>query len=522
MPASSDGTALSFAATDIALLRLVCVLPDAAALLDRYGSDPAFPDALRRRFERDPEATEGLLRSWGRLYAGAGGPPGIDDLEGPGRYLHLHAAFGVLDGLLRREPEPGRLELTLHRPSAGRTHVQVHADEPALVLTPGSIISLILTRAAAAPAVWALVAVAKPLLGKVVDSALGARETVLDELRRRQVDAQHSPLLQDLQTIEPNPARGRALVFVHGLFSTDLGTFDPLVTRLRTERALDDVEMIGYPHNPLEPIDDTARGLADLLVARLAPHYRAMAFVAHHRGGLVVRAAALDWHARLASAAIGKPWARWLGCVSFGTPHTGIPGADHAPRTLGAVARLAAPDAFGNEPRGFMGISDLLRLRAAMGDADLGLADLLPVPQQLAHAGPRRWLLDLEQAEAAASRADPSRRLRIHAIGGDAPSAPMWELLRPAGNLPDDWLVPTASSAPSEAAAVDSTLHSEADHCRYFLERRGVNDAAARLVAWFEKEHQAFLDAIGKAAHAGLTAPTSVFSHSKTAFKRRR
>ena len=507
MPATSDGMVLSFAAADIGLLRMVCVLPDATALLDRYGSDPAFPDALRRRFERNPEATSNLVRSWERLFAVPGGPSGIDDLEGPGRYLHLFAALGVLDGLLHQEPEPERLELTLHRPSAGRREVQVHADEPALVLTPGSIVSMILTRAASTPAIWALTAVARPMLGQAVDHLLGAREAVLDELRRRQVDAQHAPSLQDLQTIEPKRARRRAIVFVHGLFSTDLGTFDRLVARLRTERALDDVEMIGYPHNPLEPIDDTARGLADLLIARLADHCHAIAFVAHHRGGLVVRAATRHWHSQRGSAASGAKWPRLLGCVSFGTPHAGIPGADNAPRTLGAIARLAAPDAFGVAPRGFMSVSDLLRLRTALGDADLGLADLLPAPQQLPYAGPRRWLVDLEQDEAAAWRADPSSRLRIHAIGGDAPSAPIWQLLRPPGEAPDDWLVPTASSAPREAAAVDSVLESEADHRHYFVERKGVDDAAARLAGWFEAEHRERIDAIEKAAREGLKAP---------------
>jgi hypothetical protein len=53
---------------------------------------------LRRRFERNPEATSNLLRSWERLFAVPGGPSGIDDLEGPGRSVHLFAALGVLEG----------------------------------------------------------------------------------------------------------------------------------------------------------------------------------------------------------------------------------------------------------------------------------------------------------------------------------------------------------------------------------------------------------------------------------------
>jgi hypothetical protein len=57
-------------------------------------------------------------------------------------------------------------------------------------------LSLILMRAAAAPAAWALTAVAKPLLGKAVDRMLGPREAVLDELRQRQVDAKHEASLQ--------------------------------------------------------------------------------------------------------------------------------------------------------------------------------------------------------------------------------------------------------------------------------------------------------------------------------------
>ena len=218
MATTSDGTLLPFTAAEIPLLRLVCVLPDAAALLSRYAHDPALRAALQRRFDQQAEATASLLHTWERQFDGPDGAPDLGDLDGPGWHLHLFAALGVLQALLRLDAAPDQLALALHRPAPGHGSVTVVADAPTLVLAPGSLVAMVLTRAAATPAVWALTAVAKPLLGQAVDRLLGPREQVLQALRQRQTPAGQAPTLQALQTLPPAPPPGlrRAIVHVHG------------------------------------------------------------------------------------------------------------------------------------------------------------------------------------------------------------------------------------------------------------------------------------------------------------------
>ena len=65
-------------------------------------------------------------------------------------------------------------------------------------------------------------------------------------------------------------------------------------------------------------------------------------------------------------------------------------------------------------------------------------------------------------------------------------------------------------------------LESEADHRHYFVERKGVDDAAARLAGWFEAEHRERIDAIEKAAREGLKAPLPVTRTPLARFRRPR
>ena len=88
----------------------------------------------------------------------------------------------------------------------------------------------------------------------------------------------------------------------------------------------------------------------------------------------------------------------------------------------------------------------------------------------------------------------------------------MWQLLRPPGGAPgqasppDDWLVPTASSAPGpgQVAAVHSRHACEADHRHYLHEQAVLDDAVAQLASWFEADHAAQQQAIADAVNQGM------------------
>ena len=110
------------------------------------------------------------------------------------------------------------------------------------------------------------------------------------------------------------------IIFVHGLLSTDLGTFDGFIRRWqnpvppklpedfleknsslmwktelpkKAQWAIEEaVALVGWPHDTLTSIDQNALDLARLIDERLSGFDFKIAFVCHSRGGLVARATA--------------------------------------------------------------------------------------------------------------------------------------------------------------------------------------------------------------------------------------
>lgn len=132
------------------------------------------------------------------------------------------------------------------------------------------------------------------------------------------------------------------VVCLHGIFGTDLGTFDGILTTweiafpaLKAKGFLEryttpsDVCFIGWPHNSLTEIrlnaEDLATDLEDLFnnidshssSAKPLPN---IAFLCHSRGGLVARAAFCTLAARKEEIAT-----RIVAALTYGTPHLGAP-----------------------------------------------------------------------------------------------------------------------------------------------------------------------------------------------------
>src|SRR5258708_4776981 len=166
-------------------------------------------------------------------------------------------------------------------------------------------------------------------------------EDMRAEARKQSLD------LLRLDNLSDFAEKKAVIVFLHGLLSTDCGTFDTLINAWKRvqegdrhaiasskntlynvkeaeellRKTLEDVLLVGWPHDTLQSIDDNGFDLFRLLEC-LAGNTRGpkphLAFVCHSRGGLVARSAAVKLFQKDAA------WQKKVrGCVTFGTQHEG-------------------------------------------------------------------------------------------------------------------------------------------------------------------------------------------------------
>lgn len=346
-------------------------------------------------------------------------------------------ALAIFLEILQSEPEGGAvvkfadsqdglsLFFAAARPAPdGNTYGEVRLSDKALgalIVQPGSaVLRTIVTRAFQFGS-WAIGVV--PLFR----SPTAAAKDIMKQFREQREEAY--PLLaldidQPLADAELRDKRG-AIIFLHGLLSTDLGTFDdfidcwgstkpywlPRVENYTYQSADEElpanlqgivksVALIGWPHDTMCSIECNAIQLTNIIDRDFGEFDWPIAFVCHSRGGLVARATA-----ELLFTKNPKWLSRIRGAVTFGTPHNGAELAEHPERAIGEFMLVG----FGAQS--LLGIVDGLAYLGNRGTLE-GVRDLRP-----SDAPEPNFLLRLQQKEVSNSSEGP-HRLPIVAIGG--------------------------------------------------------------------------------------------------------
>ncbi len=217
--------------------------------------------------------------------------------------------------------------------------VEPKTELPMLILQHGSLsVSLMALKGFYATAKWMLAA-----YGWVRPNFTGAPQAAswfVEELRARAMTYGHGAMPLDrldqqntVLTYDPQ-RHSMAIVYVHGLFSTDAKTFDgfrdawsSLRIKLYTDGGLDrvcvedvfgQVGHIGFPHDTFCGINDSGQALADELINRFEDAGTKIALITHSRGGLVTRRAIQHLLSR------NNGWENQIKFfATFGTPHAG-------------------------------------------------------------------------------------------------------------------------------------------------------------------------------------------------------
>jgi hypothetical protein len=301
-----------------------------------------------------------------------------------------------------------------------------------------------------------------------------------DERLRRH--AQRIDSLEEVLDRDRNELKRKKnlVVFVPGLMSVDVGTFDRLLMKLEPHR--EQLMLAGFPHDTLQPIASNGHALARLLKAVLRQEEHRIVSVAHSSGGLVVRQAATELYQDCPDQA-----ERLRGCVTFGTPHTGtslatapqkliewiVVGMGHC-QTVGTIGIRPLLD-YCEGNRVYRGVRDLLPIGAPGTEKDC-------------------FLRTLEAAE----EAHP-RKLRLYAVGGDMggerPSDRVLERLGTNGALRlhdepgHDWIVERSSSLPPDWPP-EQKEQVGCHHFGYFTpaQDRTLDQVVRKLLDWLSED----------------------------------
>ncbi|MDM0109875.1 hypothetical protein QTH97_33530 [Variovorax sp. J22R24] len=440
-------------------LRLLCVLPDAGVLLRQVAKAEVPAVVLDQLIGSNGPMLGDLAGFWDQQLQKAETLTEMQALfqrDEPTGALSLFAALRMVSQDQRNETDKDLLEWTLYlRDPAADGDVVLEHQAPLFLLMPGSLTALLLDAAKGAGTTLAK-------WGIGIALGLAGREfaDVLERARAREAKLSSSTLRR-FEDLPGDEACKVLTVFVHGLFSMDVGLFDPLVACMRSLDA-SGVRCVGFPHNPLLSIDENARTLSDAIRIQMPSR---VVFLCHHRGGLVARKAALMLYERDAPR-----WRdRLLGGLTFGTPHLGLSYADSPSRVLGSAYVVCRPLDASAWPPGFLNKSDLLMLVTAMRGIPPALAELQPPTSSAMHAGAARYLDGLIRAERLAE-AELQCRLRLYAVGGNDYVPPPQRLIvgKLLASSPNDGLVAQRSSAPDNAGPGTTALETEDEHRTYF------------------------------------------------------
>ena len=426
------------------------------------------------------------------------------------RLLDLYAATKVVLDLWKAEPkafkplaEPYQedLSLALIIPESPNTEVEATPQESALVFVPGSLIASITYKAMFKAAKWALVFAIKH--GRVGSQI--AKQTYVDLRKNREAQARHS--LLDIRQAKPGMVFDKCgiVIFLHGLLSSDLVLFDPIIDRLNQDKKFSERYVyFGFPHDTFASIGVNANELVEWLDVLLEGDLQIpVGFVCHSRGGLLARrvAAKLCKHAR---------WRQQVACcVTFGTPHKGTPLAERGHELIAAMLvgmRLT-------QPGGFFGIKDVLALVNVNKGELPGVEEMVPIGAVRKQSWEPHFLEGLREDERSLM-GDHQYSLPLLAVGGEAPYD--WRLNWITGRLfqkeRNDYAVPLDSSAPRLARVLSETVVS--NHFSYFTGRHGF-DAAVHFV----KEKLGYA-ACGDKTNLSVATTRAIVAPMKASFDR--
>jgi pimeloyl-ACP methyl ester carboxylesterase len=257
--------------------------------------------------------------------------------------------------------------------------------------------------------------------------------------------------LPRVESLRPADLEGKegVVIFLHGLMSTDVGTFDAFVHRLQANNAL---LLASWPHDTLDPIELNAKMLAEHIQRRIGKSGLPLLFVCHSRGGLVARRTAVQllkasdlWRSRL------------RGCVTFGTPHEGAELAENADELLGKLLLLRTVKQAGALPlvRALQTVRQFKTLP--------GITDLRP------RKNGGDFLDRLMEAEKDLTGEPGAIPMPVFAVGGRAAANGVagWLTNRFFDDAPHDLVVALDSSAPEH---MESRAEVTSDHFSYFDE----------------------------------------------------
>lgn len=368
-------------------------------------------------------------------------------------------------------------------PPDGSFHGEIHFREPApaaLLLQPGSRIARLVLGTAFQLGGWAAGIAARRR------SPEAAAVNIMTRLRERRARTAY-PLLrldQDERPTDRLAGKNGVIVFLHGLLSTDLGTFDAFIQRWLSPpprilplkngdpirqhlgEALptsvlaaiaERVALVGWPHDTMVKINKNAQDLAASIDRALGAASCRIAFVCHSRGGLVARATAEKLFHK------DPRWLERIACaITFGTPHDGAEFAEHPESAIGSY--LLA----GYGTRSLPAMIDALAYAKQRGAME-GVRDLRP-----RSAPGSNYLERLTDNESRYSPSGP-RRLTVAATGsnyhGGAGGGPLVQRLARAyvsayTGQSNDLVVTTASAVAGDTTGAPTVT--DCDHFSYF------------------------------------------------------
>lgn len=295
-------------------------------------------------------------------------------------------------------------------------------------------------------------------------------KNVIDALRTKQLEK--IPRVRSLARIDQTKkdelaGRCAVVLFLHGLLSTDLGTFDAGIDHLREQGFREDKFLfVGWPHNTLTQIAFNSNDLCAEIRRLWDPYQTAppkLAFLCHSRGGLLAR--------HVAATLLREDQARWgeiiKGCVTFGTPHTGTGLAD-APDDL--LALLIATGAW-RETGTFAALGDVMWIAKRNRTLE-GIEDLRTMQGARNKDGRTPFqgeLLELERIQVGGRR--PYRLLDVLTVGARVDPSSTWfyEMAnRAMSGRENDVAVPLESSRPPSHLGFVQAADSSCDHFSYF------------------------------------------------------